>query len=266
MGEKLSNAPVFYTVAQVQCNAVLDLETYITVIQARMREAKFPDYRKEIVQTMGFSGGDMSFPAGMPQVGQQQARYRFGDISGYSSFVIDANSLSFQTTRYDTFEIFSEIFLKGLSIFNAIVKLDFIERIGLRYLDAVLPKKESEESLENMLAPQLLGFSMSGLGALKHSVCETVVETDVGQLVSRVIIRHGKVGLPMELGGPYAPKVERRFTEHEGLHAIIDTDAIAQHREEFDIDKVESRLAALHTEIVNCFEAAITKSARDSWA
>ena len=34
MGKKLTNAPVFYTVAQVQFNPVLDLDGYIAPIQS----------------------------------------------------------------------------------------------------------------------------------------------------------------------------------------------------------------------------------------
>lgn len=52
MGTKLSNAPVYYTVAQVQFNPVLDLDGYIPAIQSKMREAHFPDYKKEIVQRL----------------------------------------------------------------------------------------------------------------------------------------------------------------------------------------------------------------------
>lgn len=266
MGKKLNNAPVFYTVAQVQFNAVLDLETYIPAIQAKMREAKFPDYRKEYVQTFGFSTEQLQLSAGVPQIGQQQTRYLFGDISGHSIFLMEANALSFQTTRYDTFESFSDLFLKGLGIFDDAVKLAFFERIGLRYLDAVAPIDANRESLETMLVPHVLGLSLHGQGRLQHSVSETSVAIDAGQLVSRVIIRHGKIGLPMELGGASAPKIEQRFTEREGLHAIIDTDAIAMHREAFELGKVSERLNALHKAIGQSFEATVTARALESWA
>jgi len=266
MGKKLNNAPVFYTVAQVQFNAVLDLEAYIPAIQSKMREARFPDYRKEFVQTFAFGPEQVALSAGGQALGQQQTRYLFGNIDGSSIFLMEANALSFQTTRYDTFESFSKLFLKGLSVFNEAVKLDFFERIGLRYLDAVCPNELIGESLETMLVPNVLGFSLHGQGRLQHSVSETSVATDAGQLVSRVIIRHGKIGLPMELGGPSAPKVDTRFTAREGLHAIIDTDAIAMHREAFELNKVSERLDALHKEIGKSFEATVTAHALNSWA
>lgn len=54
MGKKLSNAPVYYTVAQVQFNPVLDLDSYVPAIQAKMRDAHFPDFKKEVFQRLDF--------------------------------------------------------------------------------------------------------------------------------------------------------------------------------------------------------------------
>ena len=139
MGKKLTNAPVYYTVAQVQFNPVLDMDGYIPAIQSKMREAHFPDYKKQVVQQLvlpfGSTGqGQMAAPTVTPQ-----SRYLFGDIDGRSLFLLDTNALSFQTTSYDTFETFSKVLLKGLGIVQDALRLDFVERIGLRYLDAVQP-------------------------------------------------------------------------------------------------------------------------------
>ena len=37
MGKKLANAPVYYTVAQVQFNPILNLDSFLPAIQAKMR-------------------------------------------------------------------------------------------------------------------------------------------------------------------------------------------------------------------------------------
>lgn len=263
MGNKLTNAPVYYTVAQVQFNPVLDLDGYIPAIQSKMRETHFPDYRKEVVQhlVMPFSGtgqGQVVAPTLTPQT-----RYLFGDIDGRSLFLLETNALSFQTTSYDTFEPFSAIFLKGLDILNNALGLNYVERIGMRYLDAVQPSKDGE-TLREFLAPEVLGLSLREGGQLQHSVSETIFLTDAGQLVSRVLIRHGRVGLPMELGG-LAPVIDPRFTQRDGLHAIVDTDASYTHRESFELSHVGARLTALHDEIGKSFNATVTDHARSSW-
>ena len=264
MGKMLTNAPVYYTVAQVQFNPVLDLVGYIPAIQSKMREAHFPDYKKEIVQrfVLPFGGaeqGQMAAPTVTPH-----SRYLFGDIDGRSLFLLDTNALSFQTTRYDTFETFSKVLLKGLGILHDALRLDFFERVGLRYLDAVQPSKDGE-TLREFLVPEVLGLALRGEGQLQQSVSETITSTTAGQLVSRVLIRHGHVGLPMDLGG-LAPVIDPRFTQRESLHAIVDTDASIGRREVFELPKVGARMSALHDEIVKSFNATITDHARASWA
>lgn len=264
MGKKLTNAPVYYTVAQVQFNPVLDLDGYIPAIQAKMREAHFPDYKKEVFQRLvlpflGTDPGQMVAPTVTPQ-----SRYLFGDIEGSSLFLLETNTLSFQTTRYDTFETFSATLLKGLGVLHDALRLDFVERIGLRYMDAVQPAKNGE-TLRKFLVPEVLGHALRGEGQLQHSVSETVVSTPAGQLVSRVFIRHGHVGLPSELSG-WAPKIDPRFTQRESLHAIVDTDASISYREAFELSNVGARLTALHDEIDKSFKATVTDHALASWA
>ena len=265
MGKKLTNAPVYYTVAQVQFNPVLDLDGYIPAIQSKMREAHSPDYKKEVVQrlVLPFGAAEQGQISAAPTV-TPQVRYLFGDIAGRSIFLLDTNALSFQTTSYETFETFSESFLKGLGILHDALRLDFVERVGLRYLDAVQPLKDGE-TLRDFLVPEVLGLALRGQGELQHSVSETVALTPAWQLVSRVVIRHGRVGLPTELGG-LAPTIEPRFTQREGLHAIVDTDASLGVREVFELSKVGARLTALHDEIVTSFNATVTDHARSSWA
>ena len=264
MGKKLTNAPVYYTVAQIQFNPILNLDSYLPAIQAKMRETHFPDFRQEVLQriVLPFGGADPALGSG-PAIAPH-TRYTFGDIDGKTSFLLETNAMSLQTTEYDTFEAFSEILLRGLGFLHDALRLDFVERIGLRYLDAVQPLKEGE-SLRDFLVPEVLGLSLKSDGELQQSVSETVSITQAGQLVSRVIIRQGRVGLPMELAA-LAPAVAARFTQKEGLHAIVDTDASVAHREVFDLRKVSQRLEALHTEITKSFNATVTPHAEAAWA
>ena len=250
--------------ANAEFNPVLDLDGYIPAIQSKMREAHFPDYKKQVVQQLvlpfgGTGQGQVAAPTLTPQL-----RYLFGDVDGRSLFLLETNALSFQTTSYDTFETFSGVLLKGLGVVQDVLRLDFVERIGLRYLDAVQPAKDGE-TLREFLVPEVLGLALRGEGQLQQSVSETIVSTAAGQLVSRVLIRHGQVGLPMDLGG-LAPVIDPRFTQRESMHAIVDTDASIGRREAFEISKVRARLTALHDDIVKSFNATVTDHARATWA
>ena len=264
MGKKMSNAPVYYTVAQVQFNPILNLDSYLPAIQSQMREAHFPDYKQEAIQQLIFPfGGNEAGQATAPKLASQ-SRFTFGDIEGRSGFSLESNALSFHTTAYDTFEIFLASLLKGLGILHGALRLDFIERIGLRYLDAVQPAIKGD-SLGDYLATEVFGLTQKLGGSLMHTVSETVTITKAGQLVSRVIIRNGLIGLPPELSA-LAPKIDPRFTQRECLHAIVDTDAFFSQREVFDLKKIETRLLALHEEIKKSFDATVTEHALAIWA
>ncbi len=56
---------------------------------------------------------------------------------------MEANSLTFQATTYDSFEDFYSQLELGLGILNgAVGGLSFYEHLGLHYIDAVTPKEE----------------------------------------------------------------------------------------------------------------------------
>lgn len=264
MGQKMNNAPVYFTIAQVRFNPVLNLEGYLAAIQDKMRAAHFPDFKRETFQRL-------IVPFGAGEAGQAptpsflaQARCIFGDIESTSGFILENNALTFQTTAYDTFDTFSKTLLDGLGIVHDTLRLDFTERVGLRYLDAVLPKPN--ESLSDYLTPEVLGLSQKLSGQMAHSVSETVTINAVGQLVSRVVIQNGHVGLPAELMA-FSPKIEPRFTQPEGCHAIIDADAFYEKREAFNLERLEAKLLALHDDVIKkSFEATVTAHALAVWA
>lgn len=266
MGIKLSNAPVYYTVVQVQFNPILNLESYLPAIQPKMRGAHFPDFRSEVFQRLvlpfaGMEAGQIPTPPTLTP----QPRYTFGDIGGRSNFVLESNTLAFQTTAYETFETFSAQFLQGLTTLHDAIQLDFIERIGLRYFDAVMPINHGE-SLRDYLIPEVLGMSGRLQGKMQHTVSETLSLVGLSQLVTRVVIRDGHVSLPMELAQS-APTVDPRFTQMDSRqHAVIDNDASITQREIFDLAMIQERLTFLHEEIKTSFGDTVTDHARSIWA
>ena len=263
MSEKMGNAPVYFTVAQVRFNPILNIEGYLSAIQDRMRIAGFPDYKrvelKQIALPFSSAGEDGQPPA---PIFVPQVHCIFGNMEGTTDFVFQSNSLALQTTEYDVFDTFLEIFMKGLEIIDDVLKLHFVERIGLRYLDAVLPKKS--ETLSDYLTVEVIGISQKLNGEMIHSFSETVSSNKNGQLISRVIIQRGRVGLPPEIS-MLAPRINKRFTDAEGIHAIIDTDAFSELREKFNMESINSKLVALHNEINKSFDATVRPHALSVW-
>lgn len=263
MGKKMKNAPVYFTVAQVRFNPVLNIEGYLSTIQDRMRIARFPDFKRvdlnQLIMQFGSAsdGGQPPAPVFVPQ-----SHCVFGNREGTTEFILQTNALTLQTTAYETFPIFLDIFLKGLKIVDDVLQLDFTERIGLRYLDAILPKET--ESLSDYLTVEVLGLSQKLDRNVLHSFHETVSSNLNGQLVSRVIIQQGCVGLPPDISA-LAPRVDSRFTQKEGWHAVVDTDSFIEQREPLDFQNIESKLTALHDEIIRSFKATVTPYAFSVW-
>lgn len=265
MGQKMKNAPVYFTIAQVRHNPVLSLEAYISGIQESFRKAGYPDFKKAISMAFNLTptiNNDNLQTQPLPM--QQVERYIFSNMDSMRGFILQQNALSYQATEYGTFELFSSEFLKGLKIVHDSVTIDFSERIGVRYLDAVIPKPE--ESLKQYLVPGVMGLS-SDLqnNVLIHSFTETLMQVpNIGQVIARTIIQNGAVGFPPDLQ-PDSLKLAERFTTANQLHAVIDTDGSFEGREAFDMQVIENRLDNLHKEISKAFRTMTTDYARKSW-
>lgn len=259
---KLKLAPVYYTVAQIQFNPIEEMGSYLNIIQPAFRRLGFPDFKTQAFQRVVFAFNTAEGGSAVPPSLASQSRYSFGNIDGTESFVLETNSLAFQTTNYDVFATFSEKFLDGLRILHSAIELSFVERIGIRYLDAVQPTQN--ETLAEYLVSEVLGLSgkLSGLPA--HSESVTVMNDDVGQLLSRVIIASGEIGFPMDIAAT-APKINSRFTEAEGRHAILDTDSSYTQRFLFSTVEVAKRLKALKMKITQSFDATVTVHAKKIW-
>lgn len=258
MGKKWKNAPVMYVLAQVKFNQILSMETFVPAIQEEMRKIGFPDYRKEIVNLL-------HFPIGQSDTGtsvQTVNRYIFGDMDNRSGFNLESNAIAFQSADYGVFEAFLQTFLKGISIVDKNVKLDFIERTGIRYLDAVIPK--NDELLQDYLITEVLGLIKKVTGKWSHSYTETVSKNDMGAvLIARTIIQDSQVSLPSDIT-PLAYELLPRF-KVSGLHAVIDTDGYYEERALFDINAIGSKLNNLHEEISKLFRASVLDHAINIW-
>ena len=84
MGKRMTNAPVYYALAQVRFNAVLALDQYVSTIQDNLRKAGYPDFEKSFMAAINLNlgaGQGQAVPALQPQ-----SRYQFlneGRTSGF---------------------------------------------------------------------------------------------------------------------------------------------------------------------------------------
>jgi len=264
MGQKLKNAPVYFTIVQARFNPILALETYAPKIQERLRKQEFPDVQRTVQSTfnLNIASPPEDSPAEVPV--ERLARYTFYNIERTAGFILDNAALSFQTTEYDLFASFLARFLKGLQIVHEVVDLSYTQRLGVRYLDAVFPR--TDEALSDYLNQSLLGLYGKIDGhQLVHAFSETVSKTDAIKVVSRAIIRESSVGFPPDLQ-PMTMTLAERFRILTGTHAILDIDGSYEQRERFDVDRIKKWLTTIHDDITKAFKASVTQHALDVWS
>ena len=264
MGKKMKHAPVYFAIAQVRHNPVLRMGDYVSQIQESMRLAGYPDFKRMVMMAFNFVA-----PAGAetPQVPgpQQVERFTFANAQCTRGFIVENNALSMQATEYDTFKTFAGDFFKGLAVVHEAVKLDYVERVGLRYLDAVAPP-DGEAGLPKFLKREVLGLAQS-LGddiSVTQSFSETLFQARAGRVLARTLIQNGPLGFPLDLQ-PMGVNIAPRFAGIKGVHAILDTDASHEERQSFDIAALRKRLSTLHDDVWTAFDATVTPYALKAW-
>lgn len=258
MGQPLKNPPVYFTVAQVHFNALLKLSDYLPSIQEALRKAGYPAFssRKTIALQITIQDGQ---PVPQPVPHEQ---HLFASVEPTHCFVLSSETLTFQSTNYGTFESFFGEFLRGLALVHEVVSLDFTERVGLRYLDQVVPKEG--ETLAQYLAPEVLGLNSRLGGHPIHSFSETFSAVGNVRLKARVVTQEGGMAFPPDLL-PQGMKVQSRFAESQGKNAILDTDGFVEGRHLFSLGTIEKQLEEIHKVIGAAFKATVTPHALKVW-
>lgn len=258
MGKPLTNPPVYFTVVQVRFNPILKLADFLPGIQESYRHAGFPDFsvQKVIALQVVMQDGQ---PTPVPV---QHERFLLGNAEKTHMFMLDGQMLTLQSTNYGQFETFSEAFLQGLRIVHESVQFAYTERVGLRYLDRVIPAEG--DTLEQYLAVQVQGLGSKLGGKAHYAYSEALNAVGDIQLRSRVAIREGGLALPPDIQ-PGPMPFASRFVEYEGLSAILDNDGFVEKREAYSAESVAKRLSAIHDVIGAAFKATATQHAFTVW-
>jgi uncharacterized protein (TIGR04255 family) len=266
VSEKMSNAPVYYALAQAQFNPVAAMTKYVDKVQDLLRRDGYTLFEPQQVTHLQFTAAPGQATT-EPQVAHTCSwLITKGDRS--SGFILSAASITFHTTHYETSNEFIPELLRGLKAVHEVVGLEHVSRLGLRYLDAVLP--QPDETTDRYLANELHGvrFGAERRYALNESVFETESAPLLpkGTLVARVHRMASPLGYPPDIvpsGLIAMPKFEIKDTRH---HAVIDTDHFVEGRMPLDFEKIGEQLSALHATIKLVFDATVTDNARAVWA
>ncbi len=268
VSEKMSNAPVYYALAQAHFNPVAAMVKYVDQIQDRLRREGYPLFEsQQFMQLIVPGPGPGQAQLQEPQI-QQAVSWLMTRSDRTAGFILGPSSITYHTTHYQTHNEFIPELLRGLTAVHEAASLDHVSRLGLRYLDAVLP--QAGEITEQYLVGGLHGIDFNA--TRQHTMTETVFATDTfplvakGTLVVRVYRTVAPLGFPPDMlptGLVIAPSFDIKEARE---HAIIDTDHYVQGRIPVEMDRLNEQLLSLHGTIKSVFGATTTDHARSAWA
>jgi uncharacterized protein (TIGR04255 family) len=252
---RLANAPVVYVLAQIRFTAVLQMIEYIPAIQEALR-GSYPRYEQQQLATLDINADDGS---ARPSISN---RWIFNDKSEEFGFIIDQSSIVFHTSSYVDFPDFQQRLLAGVKVVQELVNIPLIERVGLRYIDLIMPV--DGEHVDQYVEPSFRGFSLAGVGLEDESAQQIVGgKTGMGQLVVR--FSTGKHAMPLPPDLMALGLQTKRRPNPTIVSTIMDTDHYAQRSIDFSLVELTELLNALQEPIGNVFKSAITEHAVERW-
>lgn len=267
MGEKWAHAPVYCALAQIRHNPMWQLAEYIPKIQDALRQIGYPDARTEVNALVHLSlpPSEPGASIAPPRI-EQVARLICGDRDQTHLFLVSPDRLTYCTTEYDTFERFRDNFLAGVASIKAVLKLEYVDQLSVRYLDAVIPP-DGEAGLSEYLVPQVLGLTPHITDRVTIHLAESIIQFQTEErieVIARTRIQAGPVALPPDLR-PIAIKVADRFTAINAVHAVLDTDALHRERQSFDTQTLRTLMKRLRDAVGIAFDATVTPTALATW-
>ena len=262
---KMTKAPVYYALAQAQFNPVAAMAKYVDEIQDILRREGYTLFEPQEITQLQFVGAVGQAPTN-PEL-MKVTNWLISKADRTAGFILGSSSLAYHTTHYETRHEFLPELAQGLQAVHKVVLLDHIARLGLRYLDAVIPGEG--EQVSQYLADGLQGVSFGA--KQRYAMSESVFETETGPLVksgtlvARVYRATSPLGYPPDLI-PHGLQPMPRFQRSDTIsHAVIDTDHFVEGRMPVDFEQIKAQLASLHAGIKHSFEATITPYAEEVW-
>lgn len=266
VSERMSQAPVYYALAQAQFNPVAAMSKYIDQIQDTLRKDGFTLYEPQQITHLQLTPG-LEQGQGDPMLASKTS-WLISKSDRTAGFILNTSSIAFHTTHYETHKHFIPQLLHGLATIHKIVSLEHVSRLGLRYLDAILP--EGDETVDQYLASGLHGVDFDA--EPRYSLSESAFNTNldailsIGTLVARIYRLNSVLGFPPDMIPSGLVQMERFAIQNNQPHAIIDTDHFVEGIISLDLDIIENQLMELHQSIKHIFSSTVTDFARKKWS
>jgi uncharacterized protein (TIGR04255 family) len=254
----LERPPLVYAVAQIKFSGIGRLSTHIPDIQDEMRKAGFPRCTEGQVTTIQL---------GSPADTMISPRWEFLNRDRTAGVALLKDAVAFHVSRYIGFDEFCTHLRTALKIVQNSLGIELVERIGLRYVDVVLP--EPRDGFASLVNPVLLGLDDKALGA-RESSCfvNYIAQTEVGTLCVRALRRSDGGFLPpdLQLQQSLVFAVPTIVPGQSVLTLDLDHfQDLEKESHEFSEEDILKRLWLLHDNLTSAFLSAVTPAALAAW-
>lgn len=249
----LNNSPLALVLTQVKFPSFLNMEKRVPDIQEALRNSGLVRFTKEQTQQLVFG----------PEIKQSNSvRWVFADRNRKEAIVLANNFAVFEVSSYSTFDEYLGRMLELLNPIREFANLDYIEQIGIRYVDVLCDTDDL--AIENMICESLRGLSAESLG-MSDSNYQFAIQggTPFGTLVVRSFEGNGPQFMPPDLQTEHLSfdtkiEIDTRFR-------VVDFDHICKGDVNFEDKELSDKLWEMHDHTDIAFRKIVTERAIAFW-
>lgn len=257
------NPPLAYVVAEVGISPHYSIAQAVPLIQQSLRDS-FPrtDESMGIALTLAIGTA--------PNQAQAPDRiWRLTTPDNKRGVHLGTRAVALHVTRYQDFPEFAEQLTHVLEAVQSSGLNPFVERVGLRYIDYILPS-DGHESVD-YLGQALRGVTPPGAGPAQTAMWAATYPFDTFTVNARVAAP-SLPGMTMPLNFSALPlakpgtmlAAEQRAQKGQSF-GIIDTDCSQAINEDFNAQALATKFAQMHKCVSVTFKALISDLAVKEW-
>lgn len=254
------NPPLAYVVAEVRISAHYSIAQFVPAIQQLLRDI-FPRTEEgiEVALAIGTSN----------QTTVPDRVWRLTAPDNGRGVHLGTRAIALHVTRYQDFPELAIWLARALQAVQESGLNPFIERVGLRYIDYILPSDGHQ--LMDYLIPALRGVTPPGAGPAQTTMWAATYPFDTFTVDARVVAPSlpGTFLPPnfsaLPLAKPSTMLAAEERSQKGQPFGIIDTDCSQTVNENFDAQTIATKFAQMHKCVSETFKALISDLAVKEW-